>query len=132
MASLDNSIIHDHLYKLVRISAEQLDRAMMVRYNPVGEGLLDATHLGRIASHFYIQHETIVLFNEMMKETMDVGHLLDMMSRASEFKQLRVSNLSFFVVLIVYVFFLFFSFVKMSLKSWMSLKNSVPTMSRVI
>lgn len=91
-ASLDQSIIIDHLFSLVRSSAEKLDRAEMVRYNPDTEGLLDATHLGRIASHFYIQHETIVNFNETLFESMDTGHILDMLSKAHEFEQLRVRH----------------------------------------
>ena len=69
-----------------------MDRAEMVRYNPDMEGILDSTHLGRIASHFYIQHETIVQFNEALREGMDYGHILDMLSKANEFSQLRVSS----------------------------------------
>lgn len=89
MASVDQSMIFDHLYSLVRSSAEQLDRAEMARYNPDMEGILESTHLGRIASHFYIQHETIVHFNESLRESMDFGHILDMLSKANEFSQLR-------------------------------------------
>lgn len=81
---------YKYRYGLVRTSAEQLDRAEMVRYNPDMEGILDSTHLGRIASHFYIQHETIVHFNESLRESMDFGHMFDMLAKANEFSQLRV------------------------------------------
>lgn len=90
IASYDKGILSEHLQSLIRTSAEQLDRAQMIRFSIDAEGLLDPTHLGRIASHFYIQHETIVHFNETIRESMDVGHVLDMLSKAHEFEQLRV------------------------------------------
>lgn len=91
LASLEESIIVDHLYSLVRAAAEALDRAEMIRYNADVEGILDPTHLGRIASHYYIQHETIVHFSEGLRANMDFGHIFELLSNANEFSQLRVS-----------------------------------------
>ncbi|XP_027205519.2 activating signal cointegrator 1 complex subunit 3-like [Dermatophagoides pteronyssinus] len=90
IAAHDLGLIIDHLTSLAKISSEQLDRAHMIRYNPEREGTVDATHLGRIASHFYIQYETIVHFNENLRDVMDIGNIFHLMSSASEFHQLRV------------------------------------------
>ncbi|OTF77003.1 activating signal cointegrator 1 complex subunit 3-like protein, partial [Euroglyphus maynei] len=90
IAAQDLGLIIDHLTSLAKNSAEQLDRAQMIRYNPEREGTVDATHLGRIASHFYIQYETIVHLNEQLRDVMDIGNILDLMSSASEFHQLRI------------------------------------------
>ena len=90
IAAQDLGLIIDHLTSLAKISSEQLDRAHMIRYNPEREGTVDATHLGRIASHFYIQYETIVHFNENLRDVMDIGNIFHLMSSASEFHQLRV------------------------------------------
>ena len=90
ISKLDPGIVLDHLSALIRTSAEILDRAEMIRYSPDHEGNLDATHLGRIGSHFYIQHETIIHFNESMRPTMDIGGIMQMFSKAQEFQQLKV------------------------------------------
>jgi len=95
MSKIDLGIVTDHMYSLIRGSAEALDRAEMIRYNMDSDNTLDATHLGRIASHFYIQHETIVHFNQSIRTTMDAGGILQMFSKAQEFQQLKVSFLSF-------------------------------------
>lgn len=88
----DAQLLIDHLYSLAKSSAELLDQAHMIRYYPENEGTLDATHLGQVASHFYIQHETIIHFNEKLKTTMDIGSILEMMAHISEFQQLRVGK----------------------------------------
>ncbi|KAH9528174.1 activating signal cointegrator 1 complex subunit [Dermatophagoides farinae] len=90
IAAHDLGLIIDHLTGLAKSSAEQLDRAQMIRYNPEREATVDATHLGRIASHFYIQYETIVHLNEQLRDVMDIGNILHLMSSASEFHQLRI------------------------------------------
>ena len=54
-------------------------------------GFFHPTDLGRTASHFYINHESIEHYNEKIKPTMDVGEVIKMISESSEFKQVKVS-----------------------------------------
>ena len=107
IATLEQGIVMDHLFSLVKNSAEILDRAQMIRYYSDVESSLDATHLGRIASHFYIQHETIVHFNESMRPTMDSGAIMQMFSQAQEFQQLKVNRILIVVFAYSLLIFLF-------------------------
>lgn len=70
-------------------AARKLDKATMIRFDE-RTGYLHATDLGRTASHFYIKYDTVEVFNELMKPVMNEGDVLAMLSRASEFEQLKV------------------------------------------
>lgn len=74
---------------LVRRAAARLDECRMIRYDP-RSGTLAATHLGRVASHFYLQHDTIECFNEAMRPHMTMAQAVELVCRAGEFEQLRV------------------------------------------
>lgn len=58
----DPSLSRQHL-RLIKRAATELDKCKMIRYDEA-QGGFHSTELGRIASHFYIQFETILLFNE--------------------------------------------------------------------
>jgi activating signal cointegrator complex subunit 3 len=53
-------------------------------------GNMTPTDLGRVASHYYIQHETIQLFNEELKSTMQDADLLDLVARSEEFSNIKL------------------------------------------
>lgn len=53
--------------KLVKDAFEELDDARMCQYDPVHD-VLSPRDLGRVASHFYVSHETIVLWSELLEE----------------------------------------------------------------
>ncbi len=72
-------------------AARRLDKTRMIRYDE-RTGYLHPTDLGRTASQFYIKHDTIEVFNEMMKQVMKEDEILDMLSRAREFEQLKVRD----------------------------------------
>ncbi|KAJ8682588.1 hypothetical protein QAD02_018380 [Eretmocerus hayati] len=74
---------------LIHTSAMALDKARMIRYNTT-TGDLNATDLGRTASHFYIKFDTIEIFNDLMKPIMTESDILGMISRSQEFEQLKV------------------------------------------
>ncbi|ESL11076.1 RNA helicase [Trypanosoma rangeli SC58] len=83
-------------YELVSKVAEELASAGMIRYNQQ-TGAVETTDLGRIASHYYISHETIATFNRKLRrpdetwiDTLDMGAAMDTIASASEFSQLRV------------------------------------------
>lgn len=50
------------------------------------------TDLGRTASHFYIKYDTIETFNETMCAIMSHDQILMMISKASEFEQIKVRD----------------------------------------
>ena len=68
---------------LLFLLRRKLDKNKMIRFDE-RTGYLHATDLGRTASQFYINHETIEVFNEMMKPVMKEDEILDMLSRAQE------------------------------------------------
>ncbi|RWS17895.1 Activating signal cointegrator 1 complex subunit 3-like protein [Dinothrombium tinctorium] len=74
--------------KLVTLSATYLDNAKMVRFDE-RTGCLDATDLGRTASHYYIKYDTVQRFNELLHEDMLEDEIIAMLCEAQEFEQLK-------------------------------------------
>ncbi|CAN8069300.1 unnamed protein product [Agarophyton chilense] len=58
--------LHSRRATLIEQAANALDDARMCRYNPRG-GTLTPTDLGRVSSHFYVSHKTIVAWNELLQ-----------------------------------------------------------------
>lgn len=93
--------LHSRRAGLVEQAAKALDDARMCRYDP-RTGSLAPTDLGRVSSHFYVSHRTVVLWNELLAkiaeqnmgtsdaawEEMDAT-VLHAVSCASEFEQMR-------------------------------------------
>ena len=55
---------------LITDAAKELEKSKMARFDE-RSGNLYVTELGRVASHFYISHASIVTFNEMLSKHMD-------------------------------------------------------------
>ena len=70
-------------------AAQLLDKAHMIRYDPKNGDLM-ATNLGRTASYYYINFDTMEEFNEMMHPGMTEANIVGMMCLASEFQQIQV------------------------------------------
>lgn len=93
--------LHSRRATLVEQAARALDDARMCRFDP-RTGSLAPTDLGRVSSHFYVSHRTVVLWNELLGklaaessgltdnawEEMDAT-VLHAVSCASEFEQMR-------------------------------------------
>lgn len=60
---------------LVHTAAAQLDKHNLVKYDR-RTGNIQATDLGRIASYYYITHNTLATFNEHLRPTMGDIELL--------------------------------------------------------
>ncbi|XP_053615369.1 activating signal cointegrator 1 complex subunit 3 [Plodia interpunctella] len=75
--------------ELITAAAMQLDKTHMIRYNE-RTGDLNITDLGRSASHYYITCETMEVFNSMVRKSMTQGEVLQMLTRCSDFQQLKV------------------------------------------
>eukprot|EP01059_Diplonema_ambulator_P031908 TRINITY_DN6011_c1_g5_i1.p1 TRINITY_DN6011_c1_g5~~TRINITY_DN6011_c1_g5_i1.p1 ORF type:complete len:2067 (+),score=794.61 TRINITY_DN6011_c1_g5_i1:370-6201(+) len=81
--------------KLIRNAAEQLDEAEMVRYEAESStDNFNSVHVGRVAAHFYVTHETVRRWGEEGFErgrvVQDYGEALVLISKAAEFDQIRV------------------------------------------
>lgn len=74
--------------RLITTAARQLDAALMCRFN-AENGQLEATDLGRIASHFYINYETITKYNEILCDELLPEDLLGVIGEAQEFQQIK-------------------------------------------
>ncbi|XP_068228501.1 activating signal cointegrator 1 complex subunit 3-like isoform X2 [Palaemon carinicauda] len=77
--------------KAVLKAAKELDKARMVKYNQTS-GDLHITDVGRIANEFYIKYDTVEIFNDFLKEVMNDGMVLALISQSSEFQQLKVRD----------------------------------------
>ena len=74
--------------KLIQDAALVLHKSRMIRFDPVS-GNFGTTDLGRVASFYYIHHQSIEIFNEKMKPFMTDEEIIDLISRSKEFTQLK-------------------------------------------
>jgi len=75
------------LLKRVTAVIEQLNRARLIRFNRDTEQVY-STDMGRIASNYYINTETMSYFMDRIKPTTQPQSILDHLAHATEFKQL--------------------------------------------
>ena len=81
----------DRLMDLVILAAKRLDECRMCRFDE-RSGNLAATDLGRVASHFYLKHETVETFNRLMKPYMPDGDIINLICHAEEFNAMKVRD----------------------------------------
>ncbi|VDN01570.1 unnamed protein product [Thelazia callipaeda] len=74
---------------LIHTASAQLEKANLIKYDR-RSGLFQATELGRIASHFYCTHETMLTYNQLLKATAFEIDLFRIFSMSSEFKNIMV------------------------------------------
>lgn len=75
--------------ELAHAAAVLLDKHELIKYDRK-TGLYQSTILGRVASHYYISHESIHIFNENMKSAMTDIEIFRLFSLSGEFKQIHV------------------------------------------
>ena len=65
----------------------------MIRFNELNK-TLSPCDLGRTASHFYIRHDSIELYNDGLEKTGAIStmYLLDLVAKSKEFAQLKIRN----------------------------------------
>jgi len=76
-------------YDLVHAAATILSKNSLINYDRKS-GNFQVTDLGRIASHYYIAHHSMAVYNEHLKPTMGDIELLKVFSLSSEFKNVAV------------------------------------------
>jgi pre-mRNA-splicing helicase BRR2 len=74
---------------LIHTAASQLSKCNLIKYDKKS-GAFQVTELGRIASHYYLTHETMATYNQMMKPTLSQIELFRVFSLSSEFKYISV------------------------------------------
>uniref|UniRef100_A0A671XUH0 U5 small nuclear ribonucleoprotein 200 kDa helicase n=1 Tax=Sparus aurata TaxID=8175 RepID=A0A671XUH0_SPAAU len=74
---------------LVHTAASVLDKNSLVKYDK-RTGSFQVTDLGRIASHFYITHDSVQTYNQLLKPTLSEIELFRVFSLSSEFRNITV------------------------------------------
>lgn len=77
--------------ELIQKAARALDKARMIRFDEA-TGYLHSTDMGRVASQYYIKYDTVEVFNEFLKTVMNEADILAVISKSSEFQQLKVRD----------------------------------------
>jgi replicative superfamily II helicase len=75
--------------ELLTIAAKKLSKAQMIVFDEIS-GIFTAKDLGRIASNFYINFNTVEIINATMRPTMTEADALAMLSMSTEFENIRV------------------------------------------
>ncbi len=82
--------LDEQLRRLVTASVLTLRAAAMISYDP-DSGKVSARDIGRIASYFYLGHETVELFGRLMNSlSVTEESVLTMIAQSAEFNQLKV------------------------------------------
>eukprot|EP00210_Caulerpa_lentillifera_P001589 g1527.t1 len=86
---LQDPVLEEYRRDLIVKAAKELDRCRMARFDE-RTGQLYITELGRVASHFYINHESIETFDQGLKSAMTIPQILDLISESNEFENIVV------------------------------------------
>ena len=81
--------LYNFRHNLVHTAASILDKNNLIKYDRKS-GNLQYTTLGRVASHYYVAHDTINTFNEYLKPSMNEIEIFRLFSMSGEFKQIYV------------------------------------------
>ncbi|KAK2712756.1 U5 small nuclear ribonucleoprotein 200 kDa helicase-like [Artemia franciscana] len=74
---------------IIHTAAGILDKHYMIKYDRK-TGHFQSTELGRIASGYYLTHETVATYNQLLKPTLSEIELFRVFSLSSEFRQITV------------------------------------------
>jgi pre-mRNA-splicing helicase BRR2 len=85
----DDPDIMQRRLDLCHSAALSLDKAKLCKYDRKS-GVLHATALGRVASHYYVGFESMATYNEYLKPTMSDIELFRLFSLSKEFKFIHV------------------------------------------
>ena len=84
-----DSLLMQRRLDLVHSAASVLDKHNLMRYDRKAGGF-QVTALGRVASHYYVSHESIHVFNEYLKPSMSDIEIFRLFSMSGEFKYVPV------------------------------------------
>eukprot|EP00823_Brevimastigomonas_motovehiculus_P004473 TRINITY_DN2963_c0_g1_i1.p1 TRINITY_DN2963_c0_g1~~TRINITY_DN2963_c0_g1_i1.p1 ORF type:complete len:2225 (-),score=605.06 TRINITY_DN2963_c0_g1_i1:245-6919(-) len=84
-----DKLLEQRRIDLIHSAATILDKHGLVKYDRK-TGQFQVTDLGRVASHYYITHQSMQAFNEYLKPSMSDIELFRVFSLSSEFKFMNV------------------------------------------
>ena len=84
-----DKLLEQYCINLADSALKTLDRHFLIKYDK-RTGTIHVTAMGRVASHYYIKHATIAVYNEHLKPTLSDIELLRLFSLSSEFKYMPV------------------------------------------
>ena len=70
-------------------AAVLLEKCHLIKYERAS-GRFQSTELGRIASHYYVTHNSMATYNQHLKPTMSTLELFRVFALSNEFKLIRV------------------------------------------
>ena len=79
---------------IIHSAASLLEKSQLIKYERVS-GQFSSTDLGRIASHYYVTHNSMVVYNQHLRPTMSMLELFRVFALSNEFKLLPVKFSSF-------------------------------------
>ncbi|XP_026190378.1 U5 small nuclear ribonucleoprotein 200 kDa helicase [Cyclospora cayetanensis] len=85
----EDKLLEQYCINLADSALKILDRHFLIKYDK-RTGTIHVTAMGRVASHYYIKHSTIAVYNEHLKPTLSDIELLRLFSLSSEFKYMPV------------------------------------------
>eukprot|EP00096_Caligus_rogercresseyi_P012340 TRINITY_DN5132_c0_g1_i1.p1 TRINITY_DN5132_c0_g1~~TRINITY_DN5132_c0_g1_i1.p1 ORF type:complete len:1550 (-),score=525.80 TRINITY_DN5132_c0_g1_i1:223-4416(-) len=74
---------------LIHTAALSIDKSSLIKYDRKS-GNLQVTELGRIASHYYCTHETMLTYSQLLKPTLSEIELFRVFSLSGEFRHITV------------------------------------------
>eukprot|EP00124_Ichthyophonus_hoferi_P006273 Ihof_evm1s1374 gene=Ihof_evmTU1s1374 len=77
--------------EIIESAARKLDSCKMVRFIE-RSGYLSCTDIGRTASHFYLNYQSIEMYNETFRENMSEADILAMVCQFSEFENIQLRD----------------------------------------
>lgn len=77
--------------QLIEDAAKALMKSRMVRYDRKS-GNFFSTDVGRVASHYYINHESVETYNAKLRDTMNDDAVLDVLTYSHEFQNIKVRD----------------------------------------
>ena len=86
-----DALLEAHRRDLIHSAATQLAKHSIIKYDRKS-GLIQATELGRIASHYYLTHETVATYNQFIKPYLTEIELFRIFSLSSEFKYINIRD----------------------------------------
>ncbi|XP_066277510.1 U5 small nuclear ribonucleoprotein 200 kDa helicase-like [Branchiostoma lanceolatum] len=85
----DDPLLEQRRIDLIHTSAALLDKHNLIKYDKK-TGNCQVTDLGRIASYYYLTHDTIATYNQLLKPTLSEIELFRVFSLSGEFRNITV------------------------------------------
>lgn len=82
-------LLERHRADLIHTAAQLLERSGLLKYDRK-TGAFQVTELGRIASHYYCTHDTMMTYNQLLKPTLSEIELFRVFSLSGEFRNINV------------------------------------------